>query len=627
MEKPLGYRPPPSFSGSPVSAVIAVSHAFTRARTQVASALQCIRQPAPRCVPLLTTSRGESWYRPDSRQAQDALQMLLLTPPDDLHPRLQAALQAIVVEHLQRRPPAAEHVSRVIAAITEALGTGCTLEDAYGSVPTADRDALWLGGPYRDRDPARELLLNYLALIQGQVIEMALSRRQYANTDCRQLPEGFAQQQAALQERLEQVQAQALASEALVEYRQLNQSLYRQEWFVQLPVSVAQQMNNWLLRYSLPSTAVARQLINYCQGQVSAQALGEQWQTIWSQLQQASTLREFLEGVNKALEQGVLTPVTVLYGLSNLSSTAVPLIPVSLMVAAMVGWGQEKFAGWLRDYVGSPSSEATRTLQELGRLAGNCASLKQYAQPALSSLNEWVSPASVPLGITQAVDNPGARAQSNADKHLLEQGGAQRWGHDSSPGVTEPSATSGGTRQKGIMQAAQHAVKHVVSSAFSLFCKTSSPDVQEETDVEAPLYQDPAGAASQSPTTHIAPAGQPWSGAVLDAVAALGMFMTGKTAVDEVLEHIAPDTIPLASERVSDRDTAQCQDVKSALQTQLHSEGDGELSSTWIELLAQDKAARTANTSLSEDEVRRARPGLDRFRRIGAWGRSCGVAQ
>lgn len=496
---------PPSFSGSPVSAVIAVSHAFTRARTQVASALQCIRQPAPRWVPLLTTSRGESWYRPDSRQAQDALQMLLLTPPDDLHPRLQAALQAIVVEHLQRRPPAVEHVSRVIAAITEALGTGCTLEDAYGSVPTADRDALWLGGPYRDRDPARELLLNYLALIQGQVIEMALSRRQYANTDCRQLPEGFAQQQAALQERLEQVQAQALASEALVEYRQFNQWLYRQEWLVQLPFGVVQRFVTVLLLRHFALTPLARQLIACCRGQVSAQTLSDDWRIIGSQLKYASTPREFLDGISSALEQGPLSLFMLMDGLYRLSSMTLPSILLSVFLGAVAEAGQQALSGRLRKQVGKPALESTRFLQSLNRLAGNYASLKQHAQPPLDALQASLKPATAaPLGITQVRYRPQAQAQAEADvrmrwsqdQELFQQGGSLP------PGASEPLSTSVGNRPAGLLQLVRQVARGLVGMMWR-----APAVIERELDMQTPLYdQDPHAVYRPTTTPMIATA-------------------------------------------------------------------------------------------------------------------------
>lgn len=410
-----------------------VSDGITQAFSRVAALLQSVREPALPLVPLITTYRGESCYMPAPRQAYGAL-LMLLSAPDGLHPRLQSALLAIVVAHWQHltdtqveelltgdadaeQPPGVflrtgcpleekygSVLTAAIKALAAALGRGCTLEQAYDSVLTsAQRDAVWRGGPYARVDPASNLLLNHLAVVQGMMIERDLNSRKNAYTDYQQLPERFVQQQASLENRLSRVEPQAFDREQFVQYRQLNQWLHRHEWFVQLPVGVAQQIIHWLLRHCLPSTAVARQLSNYCQGQVSARALGEHWQANWSQLQKASTFSQFLEGVNKALEQGVLTPVTVLYGLSNLYNTAVPLIPVSLMVAAMVGWAQDTFAGQLSKFFGSPSSEIPRILQELGRLNGNCASLMQCAQSASSSLPEWLNPASVPLGTTQAL--------------------------------------------------------------------------------------------------------------------------------------------------------------------------------------------------------------------------------
>ncbi len=520
----------------PSISVTEIASTLRQAVSGVAALLQSVREPALPLASLITTHRGESWYVLARRRAYGAL-LMLLSAPDGLHPRLQSALLAIVVAHWQhltdtqveelltgdadaKQPPGVflrtrcpleeKYGSVLTAAIKElaaALGRGCTLEQAYDSVLTsAQRDAVWRGGPYAGVDPASNLLLNHLAVVQGMMIERDLNSRKNAYTDYQQLPERFVQQQASLEDRLSRVEPQAFDREQFVQYRQLNQWLHRHEWSVQLPVGVAQQISHWLLRHCLPSTAVARQLRNYCQGQVSARALGEHWQAIWSQLQQASTFSQFLEGVNKALEQGVLTPVTVLYGLSNLYNTAVPLIPVSLMVAAMVGWAQDTFAGQLREFFGSPSSEIPRILQELGRLNGNCASLMQCAQSASSSLPEWLNPASVPLGTTQAVDNPGARAQRNADQHLLEQGGAQRWGHDLPPGVTEPPATSNGARPTGIMQAAQYVAQRVVSAAVSLYCK--APEVHEEADVGTPLC--PASDAVYQPTAPIAAAGQHW---------------------------------------------------------------------------------------------------------------------
>ncbi|MCH4879426.1 hypothetical protein EQV97_18855 [Pseudomonas sp. TMW22090] len=608
----------------PSISVTEIASTLRQAVSGVAALLQSVREPALPLVPLITTHRGESWYTPAPRQAYGAL-LMLLSAPDGLHPRLQSALLAIVVAHWQhltrdtqveelltgdadaKQPPGVflrtgcpleekygSVLTAAIKALTAALGRGCTLEQAYDSVLTsALRDAVWQGGPYAGVDPASNLLLNHLAVVQGMMIERDLNSGKNAYTDYQQLPERFVQQQASLEDRLSRVEPQAFDREQFVQYRQLNQWLHRHEWSVQLPVGVAQQISHWLLRHCLPSTAVARQLSNYCQGQVSAQALGENWQANWSQLQQASTFSQFLEGVNKALEQGVLTPVTVLYGLSNLYNTAVPLIPVSLMVAAMVGWGQDTFAGQLSKFFGSPSSEIPRILQELGRLNGNCASLMQCAQSASSSLPEWLNPASVPLGTTQAVDNPGARAQRNADQHLLEQGGAQRWGHDLPPGVTEPPATSNGARPTGIMQAAQYVAQRVVSGTVSLLWKTSSSDVCEKTDVETPLCQ--ASSAVYQPTTApIAAAGQHWPalGTGLGIVAASTVGGAGTYALYQAIT-ANPDPRP-GSEPVFAPPPLHEQILLYKLKNHWHIGPGGTLMSSWEKLVSDWETLRTS---------------------------------
>ncbi|WP_458726045.1 membrane-targeted effector domain-containing toxin [Pseudomonas gregormendelii] len=584
----------------PVAEIAAtVSHGVTRAYTSVAAGLQGIREPDLQMEPLVTTSHGESWSPPAPGRAREGLVVLLLTP--DLHPHLQSTLQARVMAHLQALPHTAGQPPGVIEAMAMTLHSGRPLEEAYGSLTPAQRDAVWQAGPYRDGDPASDLLLNYLALIQGKVIEMEVNSRQYGCTDHRQLPALFDPKQASLEDWLRQVETSASASGKLIPYHQLNQRLYLQEWLVQLPVGMAQHIGHWLLHCSLPSTAVARQLRNYCQGPISAQALGEHWPSIWSQLQQASTVSEFLEGVNQALEQGVQTPVAVFYGLSNLCGMATPLIPVSLIAAAALDWGQEKFAGWLRDYVGSPSSEATRTLQELSRLASNCASLKQYTQPALGSLDDWLHHASVPPEITHAVDNPGARARSNTDKHWLEQGGIRRRGHDLTPGVTEPPATSAVTRPTGILQAVQYAARHVVSATVSLLCKTSSPDVHEKTDVETPLYPDPS-AVYQPTTAPVAAEGRHWPavGTGLGIGAASVALVTGANALYQSMTG-GPDLISPASEPGFAPLPPPVQTLLDELKNHWHLTPEGELMSTWDALMAMraapDAHARQARVS------------------------------
>jgi len=583
----MGFTIPSRPNISVAQIASTVSHGITQGLTLVAALLQGIREPALPLVPLMTTRRGESWYTPAPRQAHDALLVLLLTPHADLHTRLQSALLAIVVAHLDHLPQTAGQPPGVIDAMTAARRTGCPLEEACGSVLTAaQRDAVWQGGPYGDGDPASDLLLNYLAVVQGKAIEMALNSRQYACTDHRQLPAQFDQQQASLEDRLRQAEMPTLASKTLIELRQLNQWLHRHEWFVQMPVSSAQKIFFRLLRYSLPSTAVARQLGNYCQGQVSAQALGEQCREIWSQLQQASTPDEFLDGVSKAMEQGALTPIAVLFGLSYLYSMAMPLIPVSLIGGAIFERVEEKVAGGLGDWVGSPSSEAPRTLQQVIRLAGNFASLKHYAQAALSSLSEGGNPASVPLGITQAVDNPGARAGSDADKHLLEPGDAQRWGYDLPPGVTEPPATSGVPRSTGIMQAVQHVAKSVVGGTVSLLWKTSSPDVSERTDVETPLYPDPA-AVYQPTTAPIVAAGQHWPalGTGLGVGTGSVALVTGANALYQSMTG-DPDLIQAASEPAFAQRSPYVPALLEELKNHWHLTPEGELMSTWDALMA-----------------------------------------
>ena len=487
----------PSFCGHPAVAVAAVRDAITRGFTPLASMLQGVRNPGLPLTPLLTTSRGESWYRPDSRQAQDALQMLL-TPPDDLHPRLLTALLAIVVEHLRHLPHAAGQEANVLAAITAALGAGCTLEDASGSVPTADRDALWLRGPYRDGDPASDLLLNYLAFFQGQVMDVALKRRQYACTDYRQLPERFDQQQAALAERLGQVEMQASASEALVGYRQLNQWLYRQEWLVQVPLGVVQRFINVLLLRHCALTPLARQLIAFCRGQVSAQALSADWRTIGSQLKHASTPRELLDGISNALEKGPLALCALMYGLYGLRSMTLPLIPLSAVLGVVAEAGQQALSGRLRTYVGSPSLESTRFVLALNRLAGNCASLKYYAQPPLDSLEAWRnSTPAPPPGITLQVRNPqswaGVRVHWARDLRPLPQDGTLPPAQDLLPRASEPPSPSVGSRPTGLLQAVRQVASGISRVAGGLIWR--APAVFErEVDLQALLYHQEPGA-------------------------------------------------------------------------------------------------------------------------------------
>ncbi|WP_350599826.1 NEL-type E3 ubiquitin ligase domain-containing protein [Pseudomonas sp. 65/3-MNA-CIBAN-0223] len=565
---------PPCFFDYLNSAGTAARNTLAQVPEYMVSALQGIRQPeVPKVLEVThVTKRGrESWYMPVRRQAHVALLMLLLTPREVLHPRMHSALLTIVLTRLQHlsgtaAPPA------VIKAMSEALRTGWPVEKAYLSVLTpAQRDAVWQGGPYCGGDPASDLLLNCLALTQGKVIEMACKDSKPGYTDYLKLPEQFEQKQNSLEERLRQIKPEELTSEELENYLQLNQWLHCQEWLVQLPVSAAQKISHWLLRHWLPSTAVARQLINYCQGQVSAQALGEDWQTILSQLKQASTLSEGLEVINKALEQGVLTPVTVLYGLSNLYSMGGSLIPVSLVVGAMFGWCEEKFAGWLREYFGSPSSETPRTLQELGRLAGNLKSLNQYAQPALTSLDEWVNPAPVP-----------------------EQGDAQR-GHDLPPDVTEPPATSAGARPGGILQSAQHGARYIVSSAVRLLWKNE----REQTDVETPLYTAP-GAVYQTTTEPIAEASQHWLApvAALGTVAAGAVILTGAHALRQDMKPIGPDMDLPASEPVFAQYPPPVQALLDKLKNHWHLTPEGELMST-LQALMATRAAADATTLLA----------------------------
>ena len=590
---------PPSFSDHPAFAFAAVSDPIARVFTHMASLLQGIRQPALPLAPLVTTSRGESWYRPASRQAQDALQMLLLTPLDDLHPRLQTALQAIVVEYLQRLPHAAGQVSSVIEAITAALCTGCTLEDAYGSVTAARRDALWLGGPYRDGDPVRDLLLDYLALIQGQVIEMALSRHQYACTHYRQLPEQFDQQQAALAERLGQAETQALASEALVGYRQLNQWLSRHEIFVQWPVDVAQQLVKVLLLPGVALPVLARQLIACCQRQVSVQTLSDDWRAIGSQLKHASTPRELVNGISSALEKGLLTPLALVSGLYALATMPVSVIPASLFLGTLAGAGQHALSGRLREYVGSPSLESTRFLQALNRLAGNCASLKYYAQLPLGALEAWLNPApAVPLGITQVVYDPQAWADEQRrwarDQRPFQQGGSLP------PGASSPPSTSAGNRPSGFLHAVRHLARGVVRAGVGLMWRAPAV-IEREVDVEMPLY-------GQAPQAVYQPTTTPMIGMTRGrlALAGLGAVTVSGATVARYRAATRPDTadfVPTPGETdtapVFSELTPHGEAVLEAL-NHFHQKPDGTLTSTLLELrvmladpaLAGDKRAR-----------------------------------
>ena len=511
---------PPSLSEPLIAAFTAVRGAVNRAPSLLASALQCIRQPMlPPPVQQAKTGCGESRSPPESRQAEAALQMLLLT--DGLHPLLQAALQAIVVEHLQRLPPAAERESSVVKAITQALCTGCTLQDACDALPKADRDAVWRGGPYRDVDPVRHLLLNYLALFQGQVIEMALTRGKTGTTAYLELPEGFAEQQTELQKGWERVEKKASKSEALVEYRQLNQWLCLQEWFVQLPLGVVQRFVTVLLLRHFALTPLARQLIACCRGQVSAQTLGDDWRMIGSQLKHASTPSEFLDGISSALEQGPLSLSMLMYGLYRLTSMTLPSMLLSVFLGAVAEAGQQALAGRLRKHVGSPALEFTHFLQSLNRLTGNCASLKQHAQPPLDVLLAWLNPApAAPLGITHLRYDDRATADVRMrwiqDQRLFERSASLP------SSASEPLSTSVGSRPAGVVQLVRQVARGVVRGAVGMMWRAPAV-IEREVDVQAPLYhQDPYAVYRPTTTPLIATAQSRCAVAGLGAVTVSG---------------------------------------------------------------------------------------------------------